>query len=73
MKTNQQLHVEALEALLTTTLKLLHERGILPAGDVSAAAQAHHYSSVAGLEFEANPYLQVYVDQLLLIANVGKQ
>lgn len=71
-KSNQQLHVEALESMVMTLLMLLHERGILPAKSVSEALQSRHYQAVAGLDHEANPYLQAYQDLLLQIASLKK-
>ncbi len=71
-KSNQQLHTEALESVILTVVRLLHERGILPAQSVSEALQSQHYQAVAALDHEANPYLQVYQDVLLQIANETK-
>ena len=54
-------------------LQMLHERGILPLQDVVSRLEAHHYSSVAGHEFGANPYLQKTIDSLQRIADAYAQ
>ena len=68
MKDLSQLHTEATHAVLLTALQLLQERGILPMQDVVSRLEAQEYSYVAGHDHEANPVLQVLIDQLQQIA-----
>ena len=69
MKDLPQLHSEATHAVLLTTLRLLHERGILPLQDVASGLESQAYANVAALDHEANPVLREFVDQLQQLAD----